>query len=135
VTVVGYRTNRFPAFYLTDSGQELDWRLDHAAEIAEVMAARDAVGDTAALLIANPLPLDKQLDPALHNQVLNQALAAADEENVRGKAVTPFLLAYMQRATEGKTVEVNLDVARGNIALAAEIATAWSALTATTGKA
>lgn len=135
VAVVGYRTSRFPAFYLTDSGEELDWRLDSATEIAEVMAARDAVGDTAALLIANPLPLDKQLDPALHNQVLNQALAAADEENVRGKAVTPFLLAYMQRATEGKTVEVNLDVARGNIALAAEIATAWSALTATTGKA
>jgi pseudouridine-5'-phosphate glycosidase len=90
------------------------------------MAARDAVGDTAALLIANPLPLDKQLDPALHDRVLNEALAAADAAGVRGKAVTPFLLAYMQRATEGKSVEVNLDVARGNIALAGEIATAWS---------
>jgi pseudouridylate synthase len=99
------------------------------------MAARDAVGDTAALLIANPLPLDKQLDPALHDQVLNEALAAADGENVRGKAVTPFLLAYMQRATEGKSVEVNLDVARGNIALAAEIATAWAALATKTADA
>jgi pseudouridylate synthase len=127
VTVVGYRTNRFPAFYLTDSGEELDWRLDHAAEIAQVMAARDRLGDTAALLIANPLPPDKQLDPALHDQVLAEALAAATQANVRGKAVTPFLLAYLQRATEGKSVEVNLDVARGNIALAAEIATAWSA--------
>jgi pseudouridylate synthase len=127
VTVVGYRTNRFPAFYLTDSGQELDWRLDHATEIAEVMAARDQLGDTAALLIANPLPPEAQLDPALHDQVLAEALAAADQGGVRGKAVTPFLLAYMQRATEGKSVEVNLDVARGNIALAAEIATAWSA--------
>jgi pseudouridine-5'-phosphate glycosidase len=100
-----------------------------------VMAARDAVGDTAALLIANPLPLDKQLDPALHNQVLDEALAAADVENVRGKAVTPFLLAYMQRATEGKSVEVNLDVARGNIGLAAEIATAWAARAAKTADA
>src|SRR6202020_1058307 len=132
VAVVGYRTSRFPAFYLTDSGEDLDWRLDSATEIAEVMAARDAVGDTAALLIANPLPLDRQLDPALHGQVLSEALAAADEENIRGKAVTPFLLAYMQRATEGKSVEVNLDVARGNIALAAEIATAWAALAAKT---
>ncbi len=130
VAVVGYRTNRFPAFYLTDSGQELDWRLDHAAEIAEVMAARDQLGDTAALLIANPLPPDKQLDPALHDQVLAEALAAADQASVRGKAVTPFLLAYMQRATEGKSVEVNLDVARGNIALAGEIAIAWSARSA-----
>jgi pseudouridine-5'-phosphate glycosidase len=127
VAVVGYRTNRFPAFYLTDSGEDLDWRLDSAKDIAEVMAARDSVGDTAALLIANPLPLDKQLDPALHDRVLAEALAAADHGGVRGKAVTPFLLAYMQRATEGKSVEVNLDVARGNIALAAEIATAWSA--------
>jgi pseudouridylate synthase len=135
VAVVGYRTSRFPAFYLTDSGQDLDWQLDSAAEIAAVMAARDAVGDTAALLIANPLPLDKQLDPALHDQVLNEALAAADRANVRGKAVTPFLLAYMQRATEGKSVEVNLDVARGNIALAAEIATAWAALAAKTADA
>src|ERR1700677_3961960 len=127
VTVVGYRTSRFPAFYLTDSGEELDWRLDDAKEIAEVMAARDQLGDTAALLIANPLPPDKQLDPALHDRVLAEALAAADQANVRGKAVTPFLLAYLQLATEGKSVEVNLDVAYGNIALAGEIATAWSA--------
>jgi pseudouridylate synthase len=127
VAVVGYRTNRFPAFYLTDSGEDLDWRLDDPAEIAAVMAARDRLGDTAALLIANPLPLDKQLDPALHDRVLAEALAAADQANIRGKAVTPFLLALMQRATEGKSVEVNLDVARGNIALAGEIATAWSA--------
>jgi pseudouridylate synthase len=127
VAVVGYRTSRFPAFYLTDSGQDLDWRLDSAKEIAAVMAARDALGDAAALLIANPLPPEKQLDPALHDRVLAEALAAADREGVRGKAVTPFLLAYLQRATEGKSVEVNLDVARGNIALAGEIATAWSA--------
>jgi len=92
-----------------------------------VMAARDALGDTAALLVANPLPPDKQLDPALHDRVLAEALAAAEQAGVRGKAVTPFLLACMQRATEGKSVEVNLDVARGNIALAAEIAAAWSA--------
>ena len=127
VGVVGYRTSRFPGFYLTDSGQELDWRLDSAKEIAEVMAARDALGDTAALLIANPLPPQKQLDPALHDRVLAEALAAADADGVRGKAVTPFLLDYMQRATGGKSVEVNLDVARGNIALAGQIAIAWSA--------
>jgi pseudouridine-5'-phosphate glycosidase len=91
------------------------------------MAARDQLGDTAALLIANPLPPEAQLDPALHDQVLAEALAAADQGSVRGKEVTPFLLAYMQRATGGKSVAVNLDVAYGNIALAADIATAWSA--------
>jgi pseudouridine-5'-phosphate glycosidase len=127
VAVVGYRTNRFPAFYLMDSGQDLDWRLDSPAEIAAVMAARDQLGDTSALLVANPLPPEKQLDPAVHDQVLRDALAAAESAGVRGKAVTPFLLAHMQRATAGASVAVNLDVARGNITLAAQIAAAWSA--------
>jgi pseudouridine-5'-phosphate glycosidase len=126
VAVLGYRTGRFPAFYLTDSGEDLDWRVDSPAEIAAVMAARDQLGDIAALLVANPLPPDKQLDPALHDRVLAEALAAAGAAGVRGKAVTPFLLAEMQRATEGQSVAVNLDIARGNIALAAQIATAWS---------
>ena len=74
VAVVGYRTNRFPAFYLTDSGQDLDWRLDSPEEIAAVMAARDRLGDTSALLVANPLPPAKQLDPAAHDQALADAL-------------------------------------------------------------
>lgn len=126
VAVAGYRTNRFPAFYLTDSGQELDWRLDSPAEIAAVMAARDLLGDESALLVGNPLPPDRQLDRVLHDRVLAQALAAADDAGVRGKAVTPFLLDYMQRATGGASVAVNLDVARGNIALAGQIAVAWS---------
>jgi pseudouridylate synthase len=127
VAVAGYRTNRFPAFYLTDSGEDLDWRVDSAAEIAAAMAARDELGETSALLIANPLPPERQLDPALHARVLADALAAAESAGIRGKAVTPYLLEQMQRATEGASVAVNLDVARGNIALAGQIAAAWSA--------
>jgi pseudouridine-5'-phosphate glycosidase len=128
VAVVGYRTNRFPAFYLTDSGQDLDWRLDSPAEIASVMAARDRLGDMSALLVANPLPPGQQLDPAAHDQALTDALSAAEAEGIRGKAVTPYLLSHMQRATKGASVAVNLDVARGNIALAAQIAIAWAQL-------
>jgi pseudouridylate synthase len=128
VAVVGYQTNRFPAFYLTDSGQDLDWRLDSPEEIAAVMAARDRLGDTSALLVANPLPPARQLDPATHDRVLAEALAAAEAEGIRGKAVTPYLLSHMQRATQGASVAVNLDVARGNITLAGQIATAWAQL-------
>jgi pseudouridylate synthase len=130
VAVVGYRTDRFPAFYLTDSGQPLDWRVDSPQQVAAVMAARDQLGETSALLVANPLPPDKQLDPDVHEQVLADALRAAETARVRGKAVTPYLLAHLQRATEGASVAVNLEVARGNITLAAQIATAWSALAA-----
>ena len=126
VAVAGFRTSRFPAFYLSDSGQDLDWRLDTPAEIAAVMAARDLLGDVSALLVANPLPREAQLDPALHDRVLTEALAAADAAGIRGKAVTPFLLDYMQRATGGASVAVNLDVARGNISVAGQIATAWA---------
>jgi pseudouridylate synthase len=126
VAVVGYRTNRFPAFYLTDSGQDLDWRLDSPEEVAAVMAARDRLGDTSALLVANPLPPGQQLDPAAHDRALADALRAAEAEGIHGKAVTPYLLAHMQRTTGGASVAVNLDVARGNIALAAQIATAWA---------
>ena len=126
VAVAGYRTSRFPAFYLTDSGQDLDWRLDTPEEIAAVMAARDLLGDESALLIANPLPRDKQLDPELHDRALTEALAAAESAGIRGQAVTPFLLDHMQHATGGASVDVNLDVARGNIVLAGQIATAWA---------
>jgi len=131
VAVAGYRTSRFPAFYLSDSGQELDWRLDSPQEVAAVMAARDLLGDESALLIANPLPPDKQLDPAVHDRALSGALAAAEAAGVRGKAVTPFLLDHVRRATGGASVAVNLDVARGNIALAGQIAVAWAARTDT----
>ena len=129
VAVAGYRTNRFPAFYLTDSGHDLDWRLDTPEEIAAVMAARDLLGDQSALLIANPLAPDKQLDPDLHARALTGALAAAQSAGIRGKAVTPFLLDHIQRATGGASVDINLDVARGNIALAGQIAAAWASRT------
>jgi pseudouridylate synthase len=129
VGVLGYRTRSFPAFYLTSSGLEVDWQADSPAQVAAIMRARDQVGDPAALLVGNPLPAHAQLDPELHDRVLTAALAEAAASGVRGKAVTPFLLDYMQRATAGRSVSVNLDVARGNIALAGEIASAWAELT------
>jgi pseudouridine-5'-phosphate glycosidase len=127
VAVAGYRTSRFPAFYLTDSGLDLDWRLDSPEEVAEVMAARDQLGDRAALLVANPLPRDEQLDPGRHDRALADAVAAAARAGVHGKAVTPYLLTHMSEATGGDSVAVNLVVARGNIVLAGQIAAAWSA--------
>jgi pseudouridine-5'-phosphate glycosidase len=126
VAVVGYRTSRFPAFWLSDSGCDLDWRAETAAEIADIMAARDAFGEQAALLVANPLPSDKQLDPRLHDDALAGALAAAAAQGIRGKAVSPFLLEEIQQVTGGVSVGVNLDIARGNIDLAGKISQAWT---------
>jgi pseudouridine-5'-phosphate glycosidase len=124
VPVIGFGTHRFPAFWLTDSGHDLDWRVDSAAEVAAIMTARDRLGDTSALLVANPVPSEKQLDPGLHDRVLDAALEAA--RGVHGKDVTPFLLDFIQRETNQRSVAVNLDLVRGNIAVAGAIAKAWS---------
>jgi pseudouridylate synthase len=129
VAVVGYRTSRFPAFWLSDSGYDLDWRVESPAEIADIMAARDAFGEQGALLIANPLPAALQLDPGVLDDALGEALALAADQGIRGKAVSPFLLDRIQQVTGGASVEVNLDIARGNIELAAQIATAWAGRT------
>ena len=127
VTVVGYRTSRYPAFYLTDSGYDIDWRVETPEEIASVMAAQDDLALDRAVLVANPLPVDQQLDPDLHGRVLRDALAAADRQGVTGKDVTPFLLAYLQEHTHGASLEVNIAIAVNNIALGGRIATAWAA--------
>jgi pseudouridine-5'-phosphate glycosidase len=129
VAIVGYQTSRFPAFWLSDSGYDLDWRVDSADEIADIMAARDAFGEPSALLVANPLPAALQLDPGVLDDAMGEALALASEQGIRGKAVSPFLLDHIQQATGGVSVDVNLNIARGNIELAGQIATSWAART------
>ena len=129
VAVVGYRTSRFPAFRLSDSGYDQDSRVDAAVEIADIMAARDAFGEPSALLVVNPLPAALQLDPGVLDGAMAEALALANEQGIRGKAVSPFLLDRIQQVTGGVSVEVNLNIARGNIELAGQIATSWAART------
>ncbi|MGH3181422.1 MAG: pseudouridine-5'-phosphate glycosidase [Streptosporangiaceae bacterium] len=126
IAVVGYRTWRFPAFWLSDSGCDLDWRADSPEEIADIMAAREAFGEQSALLVANPLPPGRQIDPEVLSGALEAALVAAAEDGVRGKAVSPFLLDRIQQVTAGASVAVNLDIVRGNIDLAAKISRSWS---------
>jgi len=128
VPVIGYRTTAFPAFWLRESGFELDWKVDSPEEVAAVMASRDALGSRTGIVLANPIPAEQQWDPAEHDRVLAQAFAAADAAEVRGKAVTPFLLGYIVEASGGTSLEVNLDLARNNVRVAAEVAIAWSAL-------
>jgi pseudouridine-5'-phosphate glycosidase len=126
VPVIGYGTRAFPAFWLRESGFELDWQVDAAAEVAAVMAARDELGSRAGIIVANPIPVEQQWNPAEHDRVLAEAFAAADAAGVRGKAVTPFLLGYIVDASGGRSLEINLDLARNNVRVAADIATAWA---------
>jgi pseudouridylate synthase len=126
VPVVGYGTRRFPAFWLRDSGHDLDWAVDSADEVAAIMAARDEAGSSAGIVVANPVPESDEWEPAEHDRVLAEAFAAADAAGVRGKAVTPFLLGKIVELSGGRSLEVNLDLARNNVRVAADIARAWA---------
>jgi pseudouridine-5'-phosphate glycosidase len=123
VTVLGYRTDRFPGFYLTDSGHPVPWRAETVGEVAAVVRLREELGtDGRAVVVANPLPPDAQLDPAVHDRVLAEGLIAAEAAGVRGKDVTPFLLDYLAEETRGSSLEANVRLVLGNARLAAEIA-------------
>ena len=124
VTVLGYGTDRFPGFYLADSGFPVPWRVDSADEVAAVARARAELGGRSAIVVANPLPAAEQLDPALHDRLLAAALAEAERAGVAGKAATPFLLDFLQRETGGASLEVNVRLVLRNARLAAEIAAA-----------
>ncbi|MBB2942367.1 pseudouridine-5'-phosphate glycosidase [Actinoplanes lutulentus] len=125
VSVAGYQTRRFPGFFITDGGFDVDWQLDSPEQVADFIAAREAQGtSTGALVLANPLPTGEQLDPALHDRTLASGLSLLAEENVTGKAVTPFLLSHFHSSTEGKSLEVNIRIILRNSALAARIAAA-----------
>lgn len=127
VPVVGWRTDRFPRFWLTSSSHELDWRVESADEIAAILREQDASGANAGLVVANPLPEDRQWDPSEHDAVVAQALAEAERDGIHGKTVTPYLLGRIVELSQGRSLEVNVDLVRSNIRLAAAIATAYAA--------
>jgi pseudouridine-5'-phosphate glycosidase len=128
VPVVVFGTDRFPAFWLTDSGHRVDSPVTTAAEIAAIMKAADELALPGGILVANPLPEVEQLDPAAHDRLLAEALEAAEATAVRGKDITPFLLDYIHEHTGRKSVDVNLQIVRRNCVLGADIARAWAAL-------
>ncbi len=123
ITVVGYRTTTFPGFYVADSGSSLDWSVDTPEQAAAVLAARRDL-TPGAVVVANPLPAGEQLDPDLHDRVIADALAAAEAAGVRGKAVTPFVLDHLHRASEGATLAVNVRLVLRNAELAGRVAAA-----------
>jgi pseudouridine-5'-phosphate glycosidase len=121
VSVVGYRTRQFPGFLITDSGFLVDWSVDSPEAAAAIIKARVHDG---AVVIANPIAAEEQLDPQLHARVLADGLRALHEQGIQGKAVTPFLLDYFRAQTGGASVQANLQLVRANVRLAVQIAAA-----------
>ena len=123
IGVVGFKTNRFPGFYLTDSGFEIEHRVDSAEEIAAIMRARKAVQTSNhALIVTNPV--EKEMGKARHDEILASGLANAARDGIEGKYVTPFLLEHFHTASNGESLAINTEIIKSNCALAADIAVA-----------
>jgi pseudouridine-5'-phosphate glycosidase len=123
ITLVGYKTNAFPGFYLTDSGYTVEHRVESPAEIAEIIKARKSVGTlTKALVVANPVK--KEMNKALHDEILASGLAKAEKEGITGKLVTPFLLEHFHTTSKGESLAINTEIIKANCLLAAQIAVA-----------
>jgi len=123
ITLVGYKTNAFPGFYLTDSGYTVEHRVESPAEIAEIIKARKSVGTlTKALVVANPV--EKEMNKSLHDEILASGLAKAEKEGITGKLVTPFLLEHFHTTSKGESLAINTEIIKANCLLAAQIAVA-----------
>jgi len=123
VPVLGFGTNKFPGFYLTESGYDIEHRVDSVEEISSIWKNRfELKTNDRAIVIANPVV--NQMDLALHNEILDSGLKAADENHITGKAVTPFLLEYFHTQSKGESLRVNIDIIKANSHLASLIAIA-----------
>ena len=121
VAVLGFRTDTFPGFYVRDTGLPVPWRVEGPAEVAAVMARRDALGLKQGIVVANPVEAADEMDLELHQRTLESGLVAAEVAGVRGKDVTPFLLAWFHEQSHGSSLAANVALVRANARLAAEI--------------
>jgi pseudouridine-5'-phosphate glycosidase len=124
VPVVGYRTNRYPGFYVVDSGFPVSARVDTPDEVARLLTVHRGLGAPSGVLVANPVPADEQLDPGELDAVVQQAWDEAERAGISGQATTPFLLDFIRRATEGRSLDANVALYRNNVRLAVEVAAA-----------
>ncbi|MCD7768535.1 MAG: pseudouridine-5'-phosphate glycosidase [Oscillospiraceae bacterium] len=123
VPVCGYQTDELPAFYTRTSGFGVDFRADTPEELAAAFAAQRALGYPGGMLCTNPIPEEYSMDPAVINAAIDQAVAESVAQGIKGKQVTPFLLAKVKDITGGDSLEANIKLVLNNAALAADTAT------------
>jgi pseudouridine-5'-phosphate glycosidase len=128
VPVLGYQTNEFPAFYTRSSGLNVDYRMDTPDAIAQLLQVKWELGLKGGVVIANPIPADHQLDPVIMEKAIEAALAEAAHKGIKGKSITPFLLARIEQLTKGESLKSNIELVCSNAQLAASVAVALAAL-------
>jgi pseudouridine-5'-phosphate glycosidase len=128
VPVIGFGTDRFPAFYSRDSGLAVPARVDRPEEVAAIMHAKWGIGLTGGLVIANPIPVEEEIPAGEITPAIEEAVADAKRQGVAGKDVTPFLLARIGEATQGRSLAANIALVENNMLVAARIAAAYARL-------
>lgn len=126
VPVLGYRCDDFPSFWRRASGLRLDQRFDDMAQLAEAIRAHHALETGTAVLVANPVPEAHELAQAVFDSALNGALESVRSQGIRGRAVTPYVLAYMQKVTGDPVIDANIALLVDNARVAGELAVALS---------
>jgi pseudouridine-5'-phosphate glycosidase len=128
VPVIGYKTSELPAFYSTESGFDVDYKIDSTLEIAEILKTKWNLSIDGGVLVTNPIPVGFELETSIMNEAINQAIVEADNENIAGKKITPFLLSKVNEITQGKSLDANIKLIQNNADLAAKIALHYSKL-------
>jgi len=122
VPVIGYQTSELPAFYTRESGFNVNYRMDSADEIAKALKAKLELGINGAMLIANPIPHEFAMDKDVIAAAIDEAINEANHLGIKGKEITPYLLDKIQKITEGRSLESNIQLVYNNVALGAQIA-------------
>ena len=123
VPVIGFGTDEFPAFYTRKSGFGVDYRVDSSLEVAEALKAKWDLNLNGGMVIGNPIPEQFEMDYDTITNAIETALREADENNITGKKVTPFLLDKVKTITAGQSLASNIELVYNNAKVAAQIAT------------
>ena len=129
VPVLGYKAEEFPSFYTRKSGFNVDYKIETPKECARMLKTKWDLNLDGGVIVANPIPKEYEANQDVINNAINQALKEAEKNNVKGKEVTPFMLAKIKELTDGESLEANIALVRNNAALAAQIAVEYSKLT------
>lgn len=122
VPVIGYGTENFPAFYIRESGYKVDYRVDNPAEIAKALKVKWDLGLKGGMVIANPIPSEFEMDKDYISAVIDEAVESAEREGVKGKGITPYVLARLHKKTGDKSLFANKELVYNNVRLAVQIA-------------
>jgi pseudouridine-5'-phosphate glycosidase len=124
VPVIGYQTDEFPAFFARSSGLAVQTRVETPEEAAQIILAQEALGLRSGTLVTVPVPAADALDPAMIDGPIEQVVREAEAQGITGKAITPFLLSHLSKATDGVSLRANIALLKNNAAVASKIAAA-----------